>query len=190
MCKGAMQPKKSEGETLIEYQEMRLQQISSESRMPRTIIVTMEGDLVDSCGVGDCVVVCGGLQTQSVWTKEHQRCTVQLVLRSVSVYSDQRKLSRNFADEAMYAHLAWQETVESEGEAKAREKIVSSFSPRTRGMQCIKLALCIVLSSGDRTNPRSANSHKTRQNSHILLIGDPALSKSKLIIFASEIAAR
>ncbi|XP_055693739.1 DNA helicase MCM9-like [Lutzomyia longipalpis] len=187
-CRGRMQDLSSTKDPMkyMQYQEFTMQELLSVSVFPTVMIVTLEEDLVEICDAGDRVIACGVLQYQFQWTKEYQKPTIKFVLRAISVWSEQRKLGTKSADEVLYAQLAWQELVEVEGEAKARERIVASFAPKTLGMQCIKLALCIVLCSGGL--PRKTDT--SRQNSHMLLVGDPSLGKSSLISFAAEITPR
>lgn len=58
-----------------------------------------------------------------------------------------------------------------------------------KGMFPIKLAIALILCSITNKND-SSSSNFTRENSHLMLVGDPGLGKSQLLKAASEIALR
>lgn len=58
-CKGMMRPKHEQPlpKYCIEYQEIKIQELTGISNVPKSLLVTMEHDLVSTCQPGDCVTV-------------------------------------------------------------------------------------------------------------------------------------
>lgn len=58
-CKGTMEQKSSEPLPIycIDYQDIKIQELLSDRNIPRSITVTLENDLVDSCQPGDCITI-------------------------------------------------------------------------------------------------------------------------------------
>lgn len=58
-CTGAMRPKFDQPvpKYCIDYQEIRIQEPTGVSNMPKSLLVTLENDLVATCQPGDCVTV-------------------------------------------------------------------------------------------------------------------------------------
>lgn len=74
-------------------------------------------------------------------------------------------------------------------ELEIRDQIVSSIAPVLKGMYPVKLAIALILCSTNNKND-SNNAEFTRENSHLMLVGDPGLGKSQLLKATSEIALR
>ena len=68
------------------------------------------------------------------------------------------------------------------------EKFVSSISPTIYGYKEIKEAMALQLFGGRKF--KLPDKTKTRGETHLLLIGDPGVAKSKLLIGASNIAPK
>ncbi|CEG12629.1 Minichromosome maintenance protein MCM [groundwater metagenome] len=68
------------------------------------------------------------------------------------------------------------------------EKFVSSISPTIYGYKEIKEAMALQLFGGSKF--KLPDKTKTRGETHLLLIGDPGVAKSKLLIGASNIAPK
>ncbi len=68
------------------------------------------------------------------------------------------------------------------------EKFVSSISPTIYGYKEIKEAMALQLFGGSKFE--LPDKTKTRGETHLLLIGDPGVAKSKLLIGASNIAPK
>lgn len=58
-CNGIMQSNNEQPvpNYCIDYQEIKIQEPASNSNMPKSVLVTLENDLVSSCQPGDCVTV-------------------------------------------------------------------------------------------------------------------------------------
>lgn len=58
-CKGTVHQKNAQPlqQFCIDYQEAKIQELISDKNIPRSIVVTLENDLIDSCQPGDCVTV-------------------------------------------------------------------------------------------------------------------------------------
>lgn len=91
----------------------------------------------------------------------------------------------------MLAEMEWKEEVLRLGESGIRDHILRSICPEVHGLYPVKLAIALAISSGgiENTNTMSCGLHK-RGQSHLLLIGDPGLAKSKLILCGAKIAPR
>lgn len=144
-------------------------------------------------------------------------CT--LAVRAISVRCEQKRQAAVVADRDLPEHMLcmraeWQEMLEREpcGELAVRDRMLRSFCPQIHGMYLVKLAVLLALSSGmnARATPNggggerrgggskgdgegaatAASSSQTRGCSHVILVGDPGLAKSKLLQFAAAVAVR
>lgn len=190
-CKGILYPTQSlpKPEFCIDYQEIRIQELLSEKNIPSSIIITLENDLSDSCQPGDSITVCGTVERR--WKPLHagKKSEVTITLRAISVCREETKpqIGRDLPEQLLCVRAQWQETIERIGEENARDLILKSICPEIHGMYFAKLAVALSLCSAVDASSAALNS---RTNSHLLLVGDPGLAKSKLIKFASKIAYR
>lgn len=81
----------------------------------------------------------------------------------------------------------WNEFMEKFGELGARDIMIQSICPDVHGMYLAKLAVALAICSG---NDPSSTMSGYRNHSHVLLIGDPGLAKSRLLKFASLVTNR
>lgn len=75
-------------------------------------------------------------------------------------------------------------------ELDMRDFILRSICPEVYGFYPVKLAIALVLCTGSGNDTNELIGDTTRPNSHLLLIGDSGMAKSKLLLYASEIAPR
>lgn len=119
-------------------------------------------------------------------------------MRAVSVIREKHYIPfglRNITEQMVLMQMEWTEDIHKYGELAVRDVIVNSICPDIYGMHPIKLAIALVICSGnkidfDNINTPNMNVLHNRGQSHILLIGDPGLAKSKLLISATSIAQR
>lgn len=123
-----------------------------------------------------------------------KRADVTLAMRAISVARDENRttvVDRDFPEHLLCVRADWQDDVDKFGEQHVRDEILQSFCPEVHGMYLVKLALVLALSSGMNVDCiPSQQSHTVRGNSHVILVGDPGLAKSKLLRFAARIAPR
>lgn len=189
-CKGSPQPKQvaPHPDYCMDYQEIRVQEQFSEKVVSSTLLVVLENDLVDCCVPGDCVTVCGTMQQR--WPpllvgKRFPQLT--LTLRATSVVREESKSNngKDLPEQMIFVQAHWEEISSKHGELNARDLIIKSIAPEIYGMYYVKLAIALSLCSCiDRLGTVS------RENSHLFLVGDPGLAKSKLLKAASQIAIR
>lgn len=120
-----------------------------------------------------------------------------LALRAISVYREEKRpvSGRDLPEHLLCVRADWQDSVERLGEQGVRDWMLQSFCPEVHGMYLVKLAILLALSSG--VNPEASGGaadrggrSETRGNSHLMLVGDPGLAKSRLLSFAAAIAVR
>ena len=175
-----------------DYQEIKIQESSHRlamGSMPRSLIVILVDDLIDSCQAGDDVVVAGVVgHLWSSFSRE-QRCDLDLVLHAnhVQVTNDTRT-AVTVGDEhrAAFARfwLKHQKTP-----VIARSILMNSVCPQLCGVWIPRLAVLLTLIGGV-ARVDSNTGTRTRGQSHLLIIGDPGTGKSKLLQFASQVLTR
>lgn len=208
MCKGIPYQKTEELQikNCKDYQEIRIQEINSDRNVPATLNIILENDLVDTCQPGDCITVCGTVERQWKPQQISIRSEVVITMRAISVIANGKKASigRDLPEQLLCARADWEECSQQYGELKLRDSLIQSICPEVYGMDLLKLVVALILCSGPTHTQSSSSSGATlsnefaagdseatmRRDSHLLLIGDPGIAKSKLLRFACTISMK
>lgn len=126
-------------------------------------------------------------------SKSKGMCEAVIAMRAISLIRDQNSMVIDPIDlNGKMAALKddWLEQVQKHGELGVRDIILKSICPDVYGMYPIKLAIALAICSSNEISDMKHNSSHHRDQSHILLVGDPGLAKSKLLLSAVQIAPR
>lgn len=115
-------------------------------------------------------------------------------MRAVSMTREQSNLTvdeNGVSEQMMTIKADWIEHLNKHGELGMRDIILNSICPDVYGMHPVKLAIALAICSGnDLGDTKSSDGLHLRGQSHILMVGDPGLAKSKLLLSAAAIAPR
>lgn len=121
------------------------------------------------------------------------RCQAIISMRAISLVREQNNLNikANAFSDLMTMKTEWEELLLKYGELGMRDNILRSICPDIYGMYAVKLAIVLSICSGnDSSDHKSSDGLHQRGQSHVLMVGDPGLAKSKLLLSAVEIAPR
>lgn len=115
-------------------------------------------------------------------------------MRAVSITREQNSLaidSTGLSEQLVTLKTEWIEHLKKHSELEMRDIILKSICPDVYGMYPVKLAIALAICSGNGISDyKLSDELHQRGQSHILLVGDPGLAKSKLLLSAVEIAPR
>ncbi|XP_065890839.1 DNA helicase MCM9-like isoform X2 [Dysidea avara] len=174
-----------------DYQEIKVQeqiQKLTVGKIPRSMIVLLLDELVDTCKPGDDVTVMGVVIRRWQPVKESERANLELLLLSnhVSVHNEQKRgvviTDEMKQDYEQYWSLYKDKPLEG------RNNIVASVCPQVFGLYAVKLSVLLVLIGGVQGGGSSGN--HIRGESHLLLVGDPGTAKSQFLKFSAKLMPR
>lgn len=176
-CKGTMY--NDENDENLDYY-IEFQAIKIETAKLDSLPVELEGELAESCFVGDQVVIFGTFETRS---KHGDSSSHEFMLRAMSVIVPEnvKKMTKDMAELTFVVRDDWTQELEALGgsakEFQLRDEMVKSVAPELKGLAVMKLSLLLLLVSGGKNTATSKGTTSTtiREIMHLMMIGDPGL---------------
>uniref|UniRef100_A0A672ZCG6 DNA helicase MCM9 n=1 Tax=Sphaeramia orbicularis TaxID=375764 RepID=A0A672ZCG6_9TELE len=174
-----------------DYQEVKIQeqvQRLSVGSIPRSMVVVLEDDLVDSCKSGDDVTVYGVMCQRWKPFRDGTQCEVDLVLKANNIEVNNQQAAAGLLMEEVQKEFEdfWDSF--RHDPLSGRDQILVSLCPQIFGMYVIKLAVAMVMAGGVQRTDSSGT--KVRGECHMLLVGDPGTGKSQFLKYAAKIMPR
>lgn len=204
----------------MDAQEIRLQEVQEENtvqagRTPRQIEVELTHDLVDICRPGDIVLVAAivtaintAVAAGQVGKRAKETSTYKLYLQGhlVTTTSDSNDTRNRRMDHGSTQVTYTQQQLSSitqlchadhryfgliERRAFPFDLLVRSICPAIIGHNEVKAGLLLCLLGGTPPCAQSSDrGNSIRSNSHVLIVGDPGMGKSQMLLAATQLAAR
>ena len=172
--------------TFTNSQKVRLQEPLEDLQggdVPHTIDIELESDITGIVTPGMRVIINGILRSkqQTTATSKKRTFTVFMEANSIEKQTDVfEEIKINAEDE--------QKIIELSKRPNIYKDQIKSIAPFIYGNEEIKEALLLQLFGGTRET--LSDGDVTRGDIHILLIGDPGVAKSKLILSQANLAPR
>ncbi|KRZ18851.1 DNA helicase MCM9, partial [Trichinella zimbabwensis] len=171
------------------YQEVKLHDVNNLANsgpLNESVVVALEEELVDSCRLGEVVLITGILCRRCQPLKKLQEPRFQIVLRATHVASAPKSLNLEMAHDAIEEFKEFWSNYE-QSPIVGRNVILSNFCPGMYQMYLVKLAVLLVIIGG--VSRRSESGTMLRGDCHLLLIGDPGTGKSQFLKYAAKLAS-
>ena len=199
-------------------QELRLQESQEEStthagRTPRQFEVELQDDLIDSCRPGDIILLAcfvdavnSALAAGKAGKRAKETSTYKLFLQghSITTLSESNNGGKSAVGgtQVTYTQQQLQSITQLchadhrclslvERRAFPFDLLVASVCPSIIGHHAVKAGILLCLLGGTPPVTNQMDQGVTiRSNSHILIVGDPGMGKSQMLLAASQLAAR
>jgi len=176
------------GSKFVKYQDLKLQELPGEvpvGHVPRSLSVTVRGELTRQCVPGDIVTMTG-----IFLVVRHQGFRAFHAGLTADTYLEVTHLAQQ---KKTYTDLAFSEELVARVEQSAKDgdiytKLSKSIAPEIFGLDDVKKALLLLLVGG-QTNVMK-DGMRIRGDINILLLGDPGVAKSQLLKHIASIAPR
>lgn len=189
-CKGTKLQVEKDGSVHTDYQEIKIQEAASKigiGHIPRSLMIKLQHDLVDSCQPGDEIQLVGSLLAQ--WQQHAQpgiECNVGMALdaHSVRVVQENGSSAWNQSDDnSSNAEMEkfkkefdayWADPRRKECPIEGRDFICKAVCPKLYGLHIIKLGLLITLIGGvqassdnNKNNPTQSHFQDENESQHV-----------------------
>ncbi|KAG7391519.1 DNA helicase mcm9 [Phytophthora pseudosyringae] len=181
----------AESSVVSDHQVIKIQEQASKlgvGSIPRSILVVLEDDLVDSVKAGDQVVVVGILMRTWKPCVRGVRCDLETTIKANSIRIKNATTSQVMVTEELRAEFAQFWAKYKRDPMRGRNEIVASVCPKVYGLFIVKLAVALTVIGG--VSYVDETGMKTRGEPHMLLIGDPGTGKSQFLRFTAELSPR
>ena len=204
----------------IDVQQIRLQETQDESttdagRTPRQIDVEVTHELVDSCNTGDVVHVAGIVRAMNSAVaagrggkRAQETATYKLYLTANTIVNtlnngaggdEDGVSSMSFSSDQLARIVQLAHADHMYGPMSARmafpyDLLVRSICPSIIGHDMVKAGMLLGLLGG--TPPVTSGVQNTsagmtiRSNIHVLVVGDPGMGKSQMLLAAAQVVTR
>ncbi|KAI8915900.1 DNA replication licensing factor MCM8 [Gorgonomyces haynaldii] len=185
----------SQSTVSVDYQKIRIQEKLTDDqvdsgRIPRSIEVELLEDLVDTVVPGDVVVVSGIVKLQLSESKNTQLYTLYIdgnfIGKAGSQNDDVPSLETSSKDAMLFSERDLFGIREIHSQPNVFNLLVHSLCPTIYGHEMVKAGLLLVLFGGRQREQEES----MRSNPHILVVGDPGLGKSQLLVSTVKLAPR
>ena len=180
----------SRGSRFIKFQEARVQELTEQVPMghiPRSMSVTLVGDLCRMCNPGDHVSIDGIYMPRPYSGFKAIKAGLLTDTYVFAHYLTQLKHQRPDPTSIMSSELVNQ-FASLAADPKLYDRLATSLAPEIYGHLDIKKALLLLMVGG--VSKSLPDGMKIRGDINICLMGDPGVAKSQLLKFISKIAPR
>ena len=177
-----------------DYQKIKIQEQVQKLNMgsiPRSILVVLTDDLVDTVKAGDDVEIIG--LVRQMWNNNINlqfecKIDMEIYIEAISIITkNDAKATITITDDTKHEYMKfWAKHTKTP--LLARNYIVSQICPSLYGLFIPKLSLLLTLIGG--VAKIEAHGTKVRGESHLLIVGDPGTGKSQLLKYAAQVASR
>ncbi|GMF13269.1 unnamed protein product [Phytophthora lilii] len=181
----------ADSSVVSDHQVIKIQEQASKlgvGSIPRSILVVLEDDLVDTVKAGDQVVVVGILMRTWKPCVRGVRCDLETTIKANSIRIKNATTSQVLVTEELRAEFAQFWAKHKRDPVRGRNEIVASICPKVYGLFIVKLAVALTVIGG--VSYVDETGMKTRGEPHMLLIGDPGTGKSQFLRFTAELGPR
>ncbi|GIY65238.1 DNA helicase MCM8, partial [Caerostris extrusa] len=184
----------------IPWKTVRLQELNINQdeggHVPRSIECELHCQLTETCIPGDVVAVSGILSLNNLNEKKaatsRDACTYTLYIKANSVTCLKGKNIENKDAISNSIHFKTEDLSiikQIHSENNLFQLMVASLCPNIYGHELIKAGIILALFGGTFTDEHEQK-FSIRENSHILIVGDPGLGKSQMLLATSSVSPR
>ncbi len=153
-------------------------------QLPRSVEVTVEGDIVDTARPGDRVAVTGIL----VGRQDFTRTGAKLSMFTPLLDCNWADVSEKGVAEVEITHEDERKILELSKNPEINELVIRSIAPSIYGHENVKRAVSLLLFGGvPKLLPDGV---RIRGDINVLLVGDPGTAKSQLLQYVARAAPR
>ncbi|XP_064399703.1 DNA helicase MCM9-like isoform X2 [Halichondria panicea] len=174
-----------------DYQEIKVQEQVHRldvGKIPRSMWVVLEDDLVDCCKPGDDITITGVVMRRWRPLTSDLQCNLEIAVWANHIQVLNEEKSGLSITEEMREEFDSHWSRYKESPLEGRNVMVASLCPQVFGLYIVKLCICMILIGG--VEHVDVSGTRVRGESHLLLVGDPGTAKSQFLKFSSRLSPR